>query len=252
MDFQSDFPGVMRVLLDAKTDILSPYKGYTPLMYAVLRSNTEAVDILLAAGANPNDIMPTGASVLMSACANDNIAIVSSLIHAGADVNAVSDDAASALDEALAASNPEIATVIAEAGGKTWLNLMGEKYELVRAVDDEELDLELVDKLMIDAGEEEKEVAIFVSILDNRVVLVKRFLAAGVSTEIRNSGNTMLLVASALGLVDIVTELLDAGADITAKDAHGRTPVQRAAMRKHRDVVKLLLNKTKELKNANK
>jgi ankyrin repeat protein len=54
------------------------------------------------------------------------------------------------------------------------------------------------------------------------------------------------------GYADIVTELVDAGADITLKDEGKMTALQRAAKMKRRDVVALLLAKTKELKQMNK
>jgi ankyrin repeat protein len=245
-----DYPGVMKLLIDAKVNVLTRHDdGSTPLMYAVEKSKAEAVDILLAAGANPNDANSDGLSVLMNACMNDSTAIVKALVAAGADVNLVCKNK-TALDEA---TTPETAAVLEESGGKKWKDLMVEKYELVRAVAaDVEVDLELANKLLINAGEEEKEIALILAVLDDRASLVKRILAAGVSTETEYNGGCLLGVASSLGYVDIVRELLDAGADITVKDDSGKTPTQRAAKEKHRDVVALLLAKAKELKNANK
>jgi ankyrin repeat protein len=253
--FQSDYPGIMKALIDANVNVSARHSGAAPLAIAVSKRNAEAVDILLAAGANPNDVNWAGFSVLMIACRHrsevpipQQVHIVKALIAAGADVNLIS-KRQTPLDVAV---TPDIASVLVEAGGKMWRDLMAEKYELVHAVDGEEFDLELFDELLVNAGEEEKEIALILCALDKCVTLVKRLLAAGVSTEIEYGGDTLLLVVSTMGYVDIVRELLDAGADITAKDVCGKTPMQCAAGRKHRDVVALLLSKAKELKNVNK
>jgi ankyrin repeat protein len=73
---------------------------------------------------------------------------------------------------------------------------------------------------------------------------------------VRFRGWSILYLASGDGHIDIVIELIDAGADITAKHPNsmgmGMTALQHATKKKHRDVVALLLAKAKELKNVNK
>jgi ankyrin repeat protein len=90
--------------------------------------------------------------------------------------------------------------------------------------------------------------------LKNNHTLVKHLLASGVSPSTLFRTNSLLCWASIRGYTDVVRELLDAGADITAKTkgGDGLTALQLAAKHKHRDVVALLLAKAKELKNANK
>jgi ankyrin repeat protein len=242
-----DYPGVMKALLDAKADASArDEEGSTPLLVAAAMNNTDAVSILLAAGANPNDVNYDGGSALMYASRHGHTRVVALLCHAGANPNDVTCDA-TALD---VTEDPEIKAALAEAGGRTWVDLMTEKYKLVRAVVEE--DQELVDKLMVDAGEEEKEVALKVAVRRNKAPAVKLLLAAGVRTTVLHYGESLLMVACFYGFVDVVRELLDAGADITAKDSDNRTAIQVAAAEKHRDVVALLLSKAKELKNANK
>jgi ankyrin repeat protein len=125
---------------------------------------------------------------------------------------------------------------------------MAEKYKLVLAVVDD--DLEFIRKLMVDADEVEKEVALTIAVLDNHVATVKQFLASGVRTTVMYDESPLLSVASYRGFIEIVRELLGAGADVTAKDEHGKTALQWAAKGKHRDVVALLLAKAKELKKC--
>jgi hypothetical protein len=146
--------------------------------------------------------------------------------------------------------DPEIEAVLVEAGGRTWKDLMTEKYKLVRAVVEE--DQEVVSTLIVDAGDEEKKIALSMALASNQASVVKLLLAVGVKTTVLLYGESLLILASRYGFVDIVRELLDAGADITAKARDNRTVLQVAAAGKHRDVVALLLAKANELKNANK
>jgi ankyrin repeat protein len=217
-------------------------------MVAADKNNTDAVSILLAACANPNDVSYDGLSALICVCASshNHFRVVTLLCHAGADVNIVCNDV-TALDLTV---DPEIEAVLVEAGGRTWKDLMTEKYKLVRAVVEE--DQEVVSTLIVDAGDEEKEIALSMALASNQASVVKLLLAVGVKTTVLLYGESLLILASRYGFVDIVRELLDAGADITAKARDNRTVLQVAAAGKHRDVVALLLAKANELKNANK
>lgn len=59
------------------------------------------------------------------------------------------------------------------------------------------------------------------------------------SRESRN-GATPLMVAAFEGHEDVVRILLEAGADVNAKDAEGNTALSLATTRGHQDVIKLL------------
>jgi ankyrin repeat protein len=74
-------------------------------------------------------------------------------------------------------------------------------------------------------------------------------MAHRVNPSIQFRGKSILNAASTNGYTDIVKVLLDAGADITAKDRTGMTALQCAAKGKHREIVTMLLVKAKELKN---
>jgi ankyrin repeat protein len=54
------------------------------------------------------------------------------------------------------------------------------------------------------------------------------------------------------GRTEIISALIDAGADMNVKDGSGLTPMQLAAKNGHKDLVTMLLAKAKALKNKNK
>jgi ankyrin repeat protein len=60
--------------------------------------------------------------------------------------------------------------------------------------------------------------------------------------DIRTRGETPLHRAAAYGEAEMIQSLIDAGADKTAKDAHGESPLTWASWHlRDRDVLKLLL-----------
>ena len=60
--------------------------GYTPLLWAARRGDSEAVNLLLKAGANPNFCTSIGSSALMFA-AGGSFLCVKLLLKAGSDLN---------------------------------------------------------------------------------------------------------------------------------------------------------------------
>jgi ankyrin repeat protein len=281
-----DYPGVFKVLLNAKADISARGpEGKTPLFIAACENNVQALNALLAAGADMNDAFVSGVTPLMVAsevgslgavntlitagadlnCADDrgftaimiailfekNAAVVSALIAAGADVNYVCKRMnLTVLDMAMANESSDICAVLEEAGAKTIKELMIETSDLVRAGSSG--DMEQVQQLVKGAGKDEKNAALVIAVNDDKPPMVKCLLASGADPDAKYGFLNVLMVACIHGNADIVRALLDAGADITAKDEDGKTALQHAAKHKHRDIVALLLAKAKELKNANK
>jgi ankyrin repeat protein len=241
------------------------------------------VNALLAAGANPDDVFGYGMSVLMMACnaGTYSLDVVSALIAAGADVNHVNSnyfsamllaigrnrtDVVSALIDAGAdvnviqrkmpfpilelATSSEIKAILEEACAKKREMLDMESSELARAYFSD--NAELVSQLFGSADKEEKNILFGMAVHGNKLQMVKCMLAAGADASASYMGASMLKLASREGHTDVVKVLLDAAADITAKDLGGKTALQHAAKNKHRDVVALLLAKAKELKKMNK
>jgi ankyrin repeat protein len=280
----SDLPGVFKVLVEAKAEVSARGpKGDTPLMFAVQVNNIEAMKCLLAAGASATESKDSTSLLMVASAAgslsavkaliaagaevnqanNDGVtpicfavspghtAIVSALIEAGADVNHVVDFdryANTPLDVASGPRSRAAVDVLKKAGAVTWVELMEQRNDFVRAT--AEGDIELVNKLIVSASDKEKECAMKLAVLNNRLPMVKCLLAAGVDPSTVHLGHRVLIWACQHGYLEVAIVLIDAGADYINPDPAGKTPLQYAAKGKHRDVVALLLKKTNEFMKA--
>jgi ankyrin repeat protein len=278
-----EYPQVLKALVDAKADLSARGPdGETPLMAAALIKNIDAVNALLAAGALPNDISDEGRTALTDAARGGSLGIVEALISAGADVDkkccshatpliialhgnhadivaaliAAGADVNShpydqtPLDVALAKDKTSIASILVHAGGMRWKHYIMENNALFCA--NGCLGCGMSRETACQASQEDKENALKVAVVNGDLANVQWLLDIGVNPAIKFRGRSLLCEASSWGDEDVVRELIDAGVDINAKDNFGKTAVQYAAMGKHRDIVALLLAKTKELKNVNK
>jgi ankyrin repeat protein len=279
-----DYPSVFRVLIDAKADIygreageesllhvaarVSNFQavkillaagsnvndtndlGKTPLMYASITGCLDAVNALIAAGANVNHVCCEGATALAGAALNDHLDVVSALIAAGVNVNYVLKHDMTIINMLEHRDFPRIVDILEKAGAVTAYEVLRRTSGLVRAINYN--NIMLVSVLVQVADAKEKEMALIVAVGENMHPIVRCLLAGGADPSTTYRGQSMLIWASLYGFTAIVKELIDAGADITEKDLQGKTALQIAAKRKHRDVVALLLAKAAVLKNANK
>lgn len=105
-------PEAARLLLDRGADVDARGRGWmtgTPLHSAASGRHVDVVEILLAAGADPNARQSGGWTPLHSGAHNGDVATVVLMITAGADLEAVNDDGASVL--ALARESGDAATL---------------------------------------------------------------------------------------------------------------------------------------------
>ena len=92
-----DLPRAQKLIdMGAKSD----QDGWSPLHYASIKGRTNIVRLLLAKGARPNEISPTGDTPLILAVQSDSIETVQLLLNAGADPLASNLKAQDAIDMA--------------------------------------------------------------------------------------------------------------------------------------------------------
>jgi ankyrin repeat protein len=187
-------------------------------------------------------------SAMSLAISQNRTDVVSALIDAGADVDVIQGKMPMAVLHL--AMSSEMKAILEKAGAKKRDVLDMESSELARAFFSD--NIELVSQLFGGADKDEKNVLFDMAVHGNKLPMVKCMLAAGADASASCMGASALMVASGEGHTDIVRELIDAGADVNAKDDDGKTALQHAAKNKHREIVALLLAKAKELKNANK
>ena len=92
-----DLPRAQKLIdMGAKAD----QDGWSPLHYASIKGRANIVRLLLAKGARPNEISPTGDTALILAVQSDSIETVQLLLNAGADPLASNLKAQDAIDRA--------------------------------------------------------------------------------------------------------------------------------------------------------
>jgi ankyrin repeat protein len=181
---------------------VSKKRGCTPLMRAAESGNIDEVRALLKAGADVNAAWPAwGHTALMFAAGEGHLEVVKALLAAGADPNAVA---------------------FGHGGvyGRAWMFAMNRcnKYWL-----------EITDA-MLAGGAKINPPTIHMSPLgyaiekNDRVMmeaLLKR--KADVNLRDQESGETALMHAARYSSSEVVRVLLDAGAEVNARDKEGRT-----------------------------
>jgi ankyrin repeat protein len=235
-------------------------RGLTPLMYAAAVGSADAMKLLIEKGADVNAKNAFDSTALMWSVTDINK--VRLLVAKGANVNAVSKQGHTAM--LLAAMSDGSAAIV---------RLLIAEGANVKAVDNNKIngllaasaanDLESVN-LFVDAGLDvnSKDAADQTPLMNaagrGNTAMVKWLLAKGAdvnAVSAEKSGGmvkngpiglgkfTALILASTYGPAETVRALLDAGAEVNAKDIRGMTPLMYAVTSDHAEaaIVKLLL-----------
>ncbi len=194
--------------LDADLDVNAGINrtGKTPLIGATQLGDSDAVWLLLAAGANPNKQDRQGWTALMFAAQAGHQDIVRQLAKADADPNIRNDAERTALLLALEQERTAVLGLLAAAGAAinaatlVWLVEQGQQS------------------------------------------VIPALAAAGVNLDIRLAGGgTLLMVAAERGQQAMVEQLVAVGLDPNRAAQNGETALIRAAEAGHRDLVEYLL-----------
>jgi ankyrin repeat protein len=190
-------------LLDGGADVDEPVvQGFTPIMRAAIRDDTEMIDLLLGAGADLDAAAMEGLTVLHIAAEAGAVNAVDALLRIGADPDIRSHNGMNALEHAAAAGSAGAIRIIAATGAdvnaQSEITTQGHGYP-------------------VDVG----STALGIAARSGHIEAMVALLESGAFVDAPSLiGHTPLLVAIFAGQPpEVVSLLLDAGADPTVTAA---------------------------------
>lgn len=249
--YHNSNPEVVKVLLAAGADVnAADNEGRTALMQAAGAGSGDIVKLLLDAKASVNTKDKKGMTALMLAGASYGAAVARVLIRAGASVNERDEKGWTALMHAapryyndsgvefvnvLIAAGAEVNT--ADAEGLTALMLASRWYDegVIRAL--------LAAGASVNAKDGKGQTALMYAFQNVGQTDVSLFTRAGASVNERDAKRwTPLMYAAFKYFADVeMKTLIDAGADVSAVNDEGQTPLMLAAQAGHARAVRMLL-----------
>ena len=222
--------------------------GYTSLMLAIVMGQTEAVSVLLQDNPDLSERTPEGKTVAVLAVESGNPAIVRALLDAGADFSSADESGNTpVLAAILYGSGSEDLYAIIEMLGAHGVNLdQGSEYYTPLFYAVEMGDARLVEALLA-AGANPSVPAPdgrlpAVSALWN-IDILRQLLKAGADANALDSyGDPLLFLALRERSLEALETLLGAGADANLRDSAGRSPLQYARDMYMEEEVALLLS----------
>ncbi|MEX0781873.1 MAG: ankyrin repeat domain-containing protein [Dehalococcoidia bacterium] len=259
---------IVRRLLDAGADP-SPRDNthFTPLHFAARHAWPETVAALIAAGAEVNARDDFGNTPLLDAAAGAQssafyreegsdpwLTVAQQLLDAGADVSIRTRDGTTILAYAALFGSPEMVGLIASSGGD--VNFRDENgYPLTRAAGATRpdvvkvlLELGATPDVRDSGGETPLRLAVRRGdfLQAESLAVLNHLLDSGAdpdfAAEKKAGGGTALHGAVIDGRTDMIRALIRAGADVDARDQHGRTPLHLAAGAHERAAAQVLLD----------
>ncbi len=203
-------------ILSAGADVNQQLKnGETLLTAAILARNINLLNFLIKNGADVNKSMRDGQSPLSLACNNNFKEIVNLLLENGADVNQVKNKWWSPMYIASSHGNKEIVTRLLKESGAN------------------------VDQIDNMGG----NTALYSAASVGSLEVVKVLLANGANPNLpgKGEGITPIHIAISKGHIDIIETLLKNGADANQATLDGRTPLSIAIKKRDTKIVTLLV-----------
>jgi len=91
------------------------------------------------------------------------------------------------------------------------------------------------------------EMTFFANVIEGKAKIVKLFLQAGIPPDVKNADKTALMEAARRVYIDIAWDLINAGADVNAKDNYGTTPLIFAAISGSTEIMQALIDKNADV-----
>jgi ankyrin repeat protein len=242
---------IAKVLVDAGANInFKSKERYTPLFFAVQYNRKPIVEYLVSKGVKIDE--KNGQlehTAMIKACEDGSLDIVKVLVDAGANINLKSKGEFSPLLYAVENKRKPIVEYLVSKG----VNIDEKNGHLgntalIKACEFGSLDIA---KVLVDAGaninlkSKAGFTPLFYAVQKNHKPVVEYLISKGVNVDEKNGqeGSSALYQASYDGLLEIVTMLVDAGADVHLKPTHGYSILYAAFQNNHKPIMEYLISK---------
>ena len=229
--------GAVRRLLQGKVDVnASEPDGTTALHWASYRDDVESADLLIRSGARVNAANDLGATPLWMASVNGSAAMVRRLLAAGADPNAKLRLGETPVMAAARSGNPDVVRQLLVRGGNVHARAARGQTALMWAVAQKHPD---VVKVLLESGADVGAR----SDTWSQVEAVSPHGHPEYNRAIPYGNNTPLMFAARVGDLASARLLVAAGANVNDEDAWGVSVLALAAHSGFADLVTFLLDK---------
>ncbi len=239
-----------RLLIEGGADVAKSQQLHraTPLIIAIKANAKEVVDLLLSHAADPSADDADGMTPLMAAASRGSEEIVNALLGAGADARATDRLGRNVLQHCTSTLPEAAMGKLIDAGADINNRDTWKRSPLISAIMDRNAAMarKLLEKgadpnVKDDSGASALVVALNCRMLD----VLGSLLDKGADPNVRErwSNQSALALCCTLGLESEVGKLIKAGADLSAKDNQGRTPLHAAVQNSYSsaETVKQLL-----------
>jgi len=252
--YRSCFDGALditKVLVDAGANInFKRMDGFSPLYIAVVNNQKHIVEYLVSKGVNIDEKNGQQENTaLVKACFDGSLDIAKVLVDAGANMNLKTKDKISPLLYAVEYKHKHIVEYLISKGVNIdEKNGQVENTALIKACENGSLDIA---KVLVDAGaninlkSKAGFAPLYMAVDKKHKPIVEYLISKGVNVNEKNGldNGSALYLASYNGSLEIVTMLVDAGADVHLKPIHGYSPLYAAFENKHKPIMEYLISK---------
>uniref|UniRef100_UPI00398E9C60 ankyrin repeat and SOCS box protein 5b isoform X2 n=1 Tax=Pristiophorus japonicus TaxID=55135 RepID=UPI00398E9C60 len=199
----------------------------SPLHEAASQGRLLSLKTLLAQGHSPNTLTIDHVSPLHDACLGNHVACAKALIEAGGYVNATTIDGVTPLFNACASGSASCAELVLQNGAKLqgqdcWASPIHEASSKGRS---ECLQVLISWGVDIDLDISHQGTPLYVACVHQQYFCIRKLLRAGANVQKGKQLETPLHAAARQSNPDVVTLLLDFGADISARNADAERPI---------------------------
>ena len=238
---RNGFKAILHILLDAGADINGTrMDGATPLYAASENNHVDVVDFLISRGADPNWHCSDGATPMFIAAQNGHVRVIDLLIKANANIECIfEEDGSTPLIIACHRGHIPVVKLLLKARARqcTGSSLLPYQQPILH------LGLSMLRDSAYPSGHI-SETCLMTACQKGRLEIVDLLLATdegkSLTNQVGHHGLTALHYAAYHGYPHVVERLLKAGANVSATDCDGSSPLWVAAWQGYLPVVRIL------------